>query len=140
MSTRVWFTTNHGTQTLLYATECWVCGIAFAWPEHLDDRARERGTTFYCPNGHAIRYGESEATKLRAELAREEGRIAQLKYDLKHTEGQRRAEKAAKTKLKNRIAKGVCPCCNRHFANVQRHIENQHPGFADSAGRTGDDT
>lgn len=130
MGARMWFTTNHGTQTQLYATECWVCGIAFAWPDHMDDRARERGTTFYCPNGHSIRYGESEATKLRAQLAREEGRVAQYRSEAEYAENRRRAEKAAKTRLKNRIAKGVCPCCNRHFANVQKHIEGQHPEYA----------
>lgn len=54
---------------------------------------------------------------------REEQQAAQ------HARNQARAQKAAKTRMKNRIANGVCPCCNRHFANVQRHIRTKHPEF-----------
>lgn len=33
------------------------------------------------------------------------------------------------TKLKNRVGHGVCPCCNRSFGNLARHIESEHPTF-----------
>lgn len=41
----------------------------------------------------------------------------------------RRAQKGQNTRLKNRIAAGVCPCCNRSFQNVARHMAGQHPDF-----------
>ena len=41
-----------------------------------------------------------------------------------------KCDKAAKTRLKNRVGKGVCPCCNRSFANLKRHMASQHPEFA----------
>jgi len=37
--------------------------------------------------------------------------------------------KAALTRMTNRIAFGVCPCCHRHFDNLQRHIATKHPEF-----------
>jgi hypothetical protein len=46
-------------------------------------------------------------------------------------ERRRRAEKAAKTKIKNRVAKGVCPCCNRTFQNLADHMKSKHPDYAD---------
>jgi hypothetical protein len=45
--------------------------------------------------------------------------------------------KGVKTRMANRIKHGVCPCCNRTFLNLQRHMTTQHPSFnmsADSAG------
>lgn len=36
-------------------------------------------------------------------------------------------QKGQLTKLRNRIANGVCPWCQRSFANVARHVEHQHP-------------
>lgn len=45
------------------------------------------------------------------------------------TEYQRRAQKGQNTRLKKRIAAGVCPCCNRSFANLREHMAGQHPDF-----------
>jgi hypothetical protein len=28
-----------------------------------------------------------------------------------------------------RVASGVCPCCNRSFVNLRRHMKTQHPEF-----------
>lgn len=36
--------------------------------------------------------------------------------------------------MKNRVANGVCPCCNRHFENLERHMKGQHPDFQPEAG------
>lgn len=33
------------------------------------------------------------------------------------------------TRLKRRAANGVCPCCTRTFADLKRHMANQHPDF-----------
>lgn len=39
------------------------------------------------------------------------------------------AQRGVTTRLKNRVANGVCPCCNRTFANLQRHMSTKHKGF-----------
>lgn len=42
---------------------------------------------------------------------------------------QSRAFKGVVTKLKKRAANGVCPCCNRTFVDLARHMAGKHPTF-----------
>lgn len=122
--------------TLVVLT-CW-CGINHAVPEDLRNyqmRQHNDGVKdvigIYCPLGHQHQpAGEGKAAKLERDLeratARNRGTLARL-------ESERRSHSATKgavTKLKKRIGKGVCPCCNRHFENVQRHMERKHPELA----------
>lgn len=123
---------------VLVVTECW-CGIAHAIPESLNDvqvRQHRDGkiqTKIYCPLGHShILAGEGVAKRLERQLALERSSHDQTKAELRETESRRRAEKAAKTKLKKRVSAkrvsaGVCPCCKRTFQNLARHMKNKHP-------------
>lgn len=133
--------------TLTYSGElqietCW-CGMKHAVPVELarlqkrrrDDGLKQDG--FYCPIGHKWIYdGESQTAVLERQLQRERANhdqtlaeLSDARQERDHNENRRRAEKAAKTKLKKRIAAGVCPCCNRTFQNLARHIAGQHPEF-----------
>jgi hypothetical protein len=31
--------------------------------------------------------------------------------------------------MRKRIQSGVCPCCNRTFENLGRHMKSKHPAF-----------
>jgi len=116
---------------------CW-CGITHAVPKSLREvqmkQHDERGEVMgiYCPLGHShVPKGESRFEKMRKRMVAAEAAHDQTKAELEHTEARRRAEKAAKTRLKNRVAAGVCPCCKRSFQNLRRHIENKHPDFSE---------
>ncbi|MFB3077027.1 MAG: hypothetical protein ACE1Y4_03380 [Lysobacterales bacterium] len=81
-------------------------------------------------------FKETEADRLRIMLkeeedglCRERARHDQTRADLEATELSRRAHKAAATRIKNRVARGVCPCCNRSFTNLHRHMESKHPNY-----------
>ncbi len=88
---------------------CCSCDIAFSVPANWNRERMDDHESFFCPNGHKQSYqGQSEAEKLRDELL---ARTEEL------------------TSLKNRIANGVCPCCNRTFVNLGRHIGTKHPQF-----------
>ncbi len=83
---------------------------------------------------------DNEAEQLRKQLKRaEEGRDWQREMRLtaeKDAAHQRRKAAAARgqlTKTKKRIAKGICPCCNRSFVNLERHMTGQHPDYAPGA-------
>jgi chemotaxis response regulator CheB len=39
------------------------------------------------------------------------------------------ATRAQLTKTKKRVANGVCPCCNRTFKQLARHMKAKHPEF-----------
>jgi hypothetical protein len=119
---------------------CCDCKVEFWLNDEFYRVAKQAATkfTWYCPNGHAQSFlkGESEEAKLRRERDQLAQRIAE-KDDAIEAERQRRvlaerrvaAAKGQVTKLKNRASKGVCPCCNRHFANLERHMATKHPAF-----------
>ena len=122
-----------GTQ--LVAMECINCGITFAFPASYNARLRETHANFYCPNGHAQAYlGKTEAEKLRDELKREQERITRLQSSVEFWKGREqtkerslRAHKGIVTKLRKRIAHGVCPCCHRKFKDLRDHMRTEHP-------------
>lgn len=120
-------TTISFTETLV-VTRCH-CGVALAIPQVLEAAARETRKTIYCPLGHGFVYGATFQEKLERERKRHEATRDLLRAE----ERSHVATRGHLTRARTRAAAGVCPCCKRHFANVQRHVESQHPGF-DPAG------
>jgi hypothetical protein len=116
---------------------CGECGIEFHVPAHWKRSKIEQHGSFSCPNGHGRKFnGETKAEKLQRELDRAkqnaaylEDRIRAAKQDAERIEYRRRALAGQVTKLKKRSAGGVCPCCNRTFAGLARHMAQKHPGF-----------
>ena len=127
---------------ILVSMTCCNCGVLFAFPEELNEKfQRDHGLDFCCPNGHKQHYlGKTEEQKLQAELEREqqarEWAENRARKNFADAERQRRrvnAYKGVVTKMRNRIANGVCPvpgCKRTGFANVKNHIHNQHPDWA----------
>jgi crotonobetainyl-CoA:carnitine CoA-transferase CaiB-like acyl-CoA transferase len=123
-------------------TTCW-CGMRHAVPSELYDfqwRQHRDGkpvTSVYCPLGHThVPAGESEAEKLRRQLKWAQDRRNAERDLRQHTERQLIAQRAAATRARNqrdriqqRAAAGVCPCCNRTFKQLARHMKAKHPDF-----------
>lgn len=116
--------------TTLESTYCAACGVVFAAPECLLRQRREEGGSFFCPNGHSLRYTKSEVQKLRDRLDRAEARVQFQSDQREAAERSAAAQRGANTKLRKRIAAGVCPCCHRSFSNLQRHMSGQHADYA----------
>lgn len=121
---------------------CGQCGIEFAVPDAFYKERQEKGPAlgWHCPNGHSRVFRESTSEVLRRERDLLVQRIAAKDDDIKyHREQREAAERRAAaargqiTKIKNRVGHGVCPCCNRTFENLQRHMTTQHPTFAEAA-------
>jgi Zn-finger nucleic acid-binding protein len=120
---------------------CITCGIQFGLPAAFATRLRSNGQTFYCPNGHTMWFGKSEADKLRDRLRAAEANAVHLRdqadaatRNLRGAERQLAATKGQVTRLRKRVTNGVCPCCNRTFAALGKHMKSQHPDF-DGPGR-----
>lgn len=117
------------------------CGLQFALPDMFVARRREDQKTWYCPNGHSRWFpGKTEAQKQQERADRlqrtVEAREADLRFEQRRLINERRSHAATKgqlTKTKKRIGNGVCPCCNRHFTNVERHMASQHPDYEPAA-------
>lgn len=127
-------TTHTITLTLI---ECPNCGVSFGITTDYEKRRRDDHRKFYCPQGHNMSYHYESDTE-RARKQRDRARDAQVIADRRATQAvqlQRCAERSAAahkghlTRAKNRIKNGVCPCCNRSFQNVERHMASQHPAY-----------
>ena len=110
--------------TIVYETiECAVCGHLMALPTTFVRNRRDDHKGFYCPNGHSNYFAaQSEADRLREEKARAISQLDQeraARYDAEH--GRAKVER----KLA-RVAKGVCPECQRTFRNLARHMKCKH--------------
>lgn len=76
----------------------------------------------------------SAADKLRTEKAQME-RELQAKLN-QETHLRLVAEKSLKSeitkrrKIEKRVANGVCPCCNRTFEDLARHMSTKHKDYA----------
>lgn len=82
-----------------------------------------------CPNGHSQAYVTSEADRLRTMLEEANRKATYLAADVQSYSA--RAIKAEKTlqRERKRISGGVCPCCNRTFVSLGRHMATKHPDF-----------
>ena len=112
---------------------CITCGVVFTIPERVFDQQQESGGFHYCPNGHQQGWSKDgcENAKLRRERDRLVQRVAQKDDEIKSLEGSVAAHKGQITKLKKRVSAGVCPCCTRHFTNLERHMHSKHPQYTE---------
>lgn len=116
--------------------DCPNCGMLFAITEELENRRRADGKSFYCPNGHSMSYGDTVHDRLRDERARTARLTAsldQVRADRDALERSRSAVRGQLTKVKRRVANGVCPCCNRTFKDLAAHMTTQHPDYVEQS-------
>ena len=117
---------------------CPSCNVTYALPEEIVLRMRRYSGSYpnnyastYCPNGHEWRFtgkGTEEELRQRAEDAEAELQLAREQRDR-----ERRAAITLKgqiTRIKNRIAAGVCPVCKANLGDrVRDHMGHEHPEF-----------
>lgn len=120
--------------------ECCNCGVLFGMTARFQQECRNDGRWFYCPNGHKQHYSLSEIDRLKGELAQAaknvemaEMRARQSRERADAIDRSRSAMKGVITRERKRIANGVCPCCNRTFTNLHKHMSSQHPGYSEDA-------
>jgi hypothetical protein len=131
--------------TTLTVVSCSTCHMTYAIPESLyksavkwhGDRTDGRGWKLCCPLGHTWWYiGESEGDRAKRLLKSERDYAARLAAERDQAKASLHGQKIRASRFKNdrdrerkRAAAGVCPCCNRSFQNLARHMTGQHPGF-----------
>lgn len=128
----------------LTVVHCATCGVTYAIPASFYRSMRAypgdtpNGWKTVCPFGHEWWYVGNETRAEKAEReARELSERLQAERDLRiDTERRLTAQRGATTRARNqrdrdrrRVAAGVCPCCNRSFQNLARHMAGQHPGY-----------
>ena len=122
---------------------CATCGILFAleerWVQMRSERDNGVARGWHCPAGHVNVYRKNDLDRAKEQLALEHLLLERTRaardraQDLaSKRERQLSAQKGVTTRIKNRIARGVCPCCNRSFENLHRHMQTKHPDYAEA--------
>lgn len=108
------------------------CATPIVLPAPVYNRFVEDPSQFFCcPFGHRQHFsGPSEAEKLKQQLDSErQSKEWWIKKADQHSKSAL-AYKGQVTRIKNRVKNGVCPCCNRTFQNLMRHMATKHPDYA----------
>lgn len=94
--------------------------------------ATGRGTTrdpkdFYATPNDAVE------PLLYTRIEHDEAQIQRLHNDRTHLKRKCSAIKGVATRIKRRVSAGVCPCCNRTFQCLARHMATKHPDYQQEA-------
>jgi len=123
----------------LSVTNCGVCGGSYALSQKCMAYKRQHGGYWNCPYcKQSWGYGTSEIDEKNNEITRLKRTIEYAETDLSHAKELKnkalhsaRTIKGHLTRTKNRIANGVCPCCNRSFKNLHNQMSRQHPDYTE---------
>jgi len=117
---------------------CGNCGGVYAIGERYRQECAEYARCWHCPYckrewGYP---GKTEAERQRERAKRERDRADRAEALVRDVKARHRtttlslnATKGVLTRTKNRVKNGVCPCCNRSFVNLQRHMKSEHPRY-----------
>lgn len=130
---------TYGEVVTLVVWECPSCGIVYGIPKSFADACRSSGQRYWCPNGHHLGWNETDADRERKRAEQAERRASSAEDTARRwreNAGQERrsaiAYKGHLTRLRTRIANGVCPvpgCKRSGFSQVMRHIASAHPDW-----------
>ena len=116
------------TETEFYIESCFACGCLFGMTMDFKDARQRNKDTFYCPAGHPQHYlGKSDKELRREAEARARAAEDQALAAKQELARVKREAKAEQTRLAQRARGGVCPCCNRSFVQLARHMKTKHP-------------
>lgn len=119
-------------------THCFKCHAIFGMTKEADNHKRRSHEDLWCPYCGAKQWygGKSDLERLREDkedaqrsLIRERATHDQTRADRDQTTRRLSATRGVITRTKNRIANGVCPCCNEQFRNLANHMANKHPNY-----------
>lgn len=115
-----WFEVEH----------CYRCGVPFAMTTDFQKRRLKDRKSFYCPAGHAQHYiGKTAEQKLKAELREANSRADQHRREAYEQRQRTASISRSYSRVRERVRNGVCPCCNRTFENLARHMATKHPDY-----------
>ena len=114
--------------------DCCDCGMTFAVPVAWEKERRQNHKGFFCPNGHTLIFNgastlEKQVKERDAEIEKLKSRLDWKERSLLSANRSNIALRGQRTKLRNRINHGVCPCCHRTFGQLLRHMQTKHPDW-----------
>lgn len=110
----------------LVELECGTCGVCHCIPQSLYNKCKEEGGFWHCPNGHSRGFHEGSIRKERDRLKQQ---LAQKEDEIREEQTKRAEVERQMKRMQKRAKAGVCPCCNRTFTSMARHMQTKHPEF-----------
>ena len=107
------------------------CGLRFAIPDDLNDRAlADHSIIIHCPIGdHRWHYtGETEAQKEKRLRKWAEDQAAAARARADQAEASLRTTKGHVTRLPKPVQGGQCPFCGKYLVELDLHVTRRHPG------------
>lgn len=117
---------------------CGKCGGVYALTERYRVNQYENGGSWTCPycqtwwgytNNSENANLKQQVAQLQSAIEHKEALVSTLRKEKAGIERSRSAVRAAHTRTCNRVKNGVCPCCNRTFQNLMRHMHMEHPEY-----------
>ena len=111
---------------------CCNCHMTFWMPASFQKQCREQKPhkQFWCPAGHPQHYvGETELERERRARQQLQQQNARLHDEARDALMARNKATAELKRHQRRAKAGLCPCCNRSFVNMQRHMKTKHPDY-----------
>lgn len=107
------------------------CGHVAYLPINRIKNLKRSHRNFYCTVCGTSNYwpDKSDLEKMEIKLNTMKDQRDTVRQSLKYVKRSLVAHKGHTTRLKNRIAAGVCPCCQRTFQNLARHMKCKHPKY-----------
>lgn len=123
-------TTTFTESVTLTTIDCGECGGTYAINERYRRQRAETGGLWNCPYCKVgWGYCESALNKSKKELERTIKDLEQTQFQLRASKCELLNEQANREKVEKkltRVKKGMCPCCNRFFTNLSRHMATKH--------------
>jgi len=131
-----WVGHGYTVETTYHQFACNDCGGVTGIPHALSEAwMRTSGKLIHCAHcGHKWHCGKTEVDKAKERAEFWEKRARDEESRRAQAERQRAAARGQVTKIRKRIGRGACPCCNRFFANVSRHMAAKHPDYSQQPG------
>ncbi len=121
------------TVTKFAVVTCFKCATQFCMTEEMDTERRRSHDHFWCPNGHQQHYiHESREEALRKKLEATELALQATKEQREEFQNQLIDTGRKLERTKKRLKGGKCPCCNRNFIALARHLSSKHPDYGSS--------
>ena len=115
----------------LVTVRCGFCDLEFGMPQHLYEIRRQDHHSWWCPLGHERHW---PAGKTREQQLEEQVRDLAAARDAENqqklaAQAETRRLRQAQARARRRAAAGVCPCCQRTFVGMARHMKTKHPEY-----------
>lgn len=117
----------------LSIVNCGECGGSYAINARYRSQCRDKGTGWTCPYCKCSwgYYKNNRHKDLEDQLERAQRDRDHYLSQVSHARRQRDNARNSHKKMRNRVKNGVCPCCNRTFQNLLKHMRTKHPEISD---------